>query len=216
MSVKMSESGRCAILGEFARLPPGPPLTEEDALGRAICEFESATNRIARYRLEAENRWQLQAAININYEFTVGRCAHHGRFVLNDRRGANRQINNALREAFACAAAARRSAACSVGHQSNIIDHAKRLESYGHIERALDIIYDYVDDLARQARFDECDLVLASAEPELLSTDLLLAMLTATLPWKSRLRRRHHFFQSVQATLSARGESEEGVLAGLG
>lgn len=215
MPLRMPALGRCAILGELALLPPSKSLhPSEDALNRAICEFASATNRITSYRSETKCSRELQAAII--YEFVIGPRSNCSRFIPGDRRCPNRQIGNALREAFACAAAARLSEEYSVGRQSNIIDHAKRLEGHGHLELALDLIYDYVDGLARQDRLDECDIVFTSATPGSLSTDLLLAMLTATLPWKSRLRSRHRFLQSVRATFVARGESEENLLAGLG
>jgi hypothetical protein len=97
----------------------------------------------------------------------------------------------------------------------SFLEQAKRLAQRGQIDSALDIIYDQVDELLLAGEFHQVDDLLASATPEQLSIDLLLALLTSTLPAKSKLSNRSAFFRRVEDALQSRGELRDGLLIGL-
>lgn len=67
----------------------------------------------------------------------------------------------------------------------------------------------------RAGRFQYLDAAIAAFCPEEMTTDNLLGVLTATLPAKSKLPSRKGFYQDVERILTARGEMEPGLLAGL-
>lgn len=89
------------------------------------------------------------------------------------------------------------------------------LERNHRLESALDLLYDRVSHLLRSGRFDQLDFELAQITVEETSTDILLGILTATLPGRGRLRQRPDFFETVQEALVQRGELEDGLLTGL-
>jgi hypothetical protein len=99
---------------------------------------------------------------------------------------------------------------------SDLVPRAQALEESGHNDLALDIIYDEIDDLLRARRFALCASILDEVEPSRSSVDILLALLTATLPAKSELPTRDSFFRRVEHELRRRGEYDIGLLAGLG
>lgn len=101
------------------------------------------------------------------------------------------------------------------GDAESLIDRADRLDRQGHTDLALDLIYDSTDQLMRAGAFSELDTLLATTSPDTHSLDLLLGVLTATLPAKSRLPTRSIFLAKVEATLRQRGDYEDGLLAGL-
>ena len=98
---------------------------------------------------------------------------------------------------------------------SAFVRTAQRLEKRGQIDEALDLVYDSVDDMMRKLRFTELAKILATVQTADLSTDLLLSLLTTTLPARSQLPSRKQFFHRVEASLKERGEYENGLLAGL-
>lgn len=101
------------------------------------------------------------------------------------------------------------------GDAESPIDRADRLDRQGHTDLALDLIYESTDRFMRAGAFSELDALLATTSPDTLSLDLLLGVLTATLPAKSRLPTRDSFLAKVEETLRGRGEYEDGLLAGL-
>src|SRR3990172_8235788 len=90
-----------------------------------------------------------------------------------------------------------------------------QLERHGHIDSALDVLYDRVDDLLKARQFSTVDDLLRQADVGSISVDVLLGLLTATLPARSRLAARSKFFADVEAAIKMRGEWEDGLLAGL-
>ena len=52
-------------------------------------------------------------------------------------------------------------------------------------------------------------------DPQLIATDILLGLLTATLPVKSQLPQRSGLFNSTKELLVSRGHYERGILDGL-
>jgi hypothetical protein len=95
------------------------------------------------------------------------------------------------------------------------IDHAQRLDECGQTDAALDIIFDQIDEKLLAGNFIQVDQTLANTSPENLSIDLLLGILTATLPAKTHLKSRQLFYRQVQETLERRGRLKEGILVGL-
>ena len=97
----------------------------------------------------------------------------------------------------------------------SFVDRANRLDVLGHTDTGLDLLYDAVDDLLRRGDIDRLDVLLLDAVAAELTLNILVGLLTATLPARSRLRSRSGFFQSVDETLRLRGEWEVGLLVGL-
>src|SRR5439155_5576373 len=65
-----------------------------------------------------------------------------------------------------------------------------QLEKQGRADSALDVLYDRVDDLLKAKQFATVDDLLRQAHVDLLSVDVLLGLLTATVPARSRLLAR--------------------------
>jgi hypothetical protein len=80
---------------------------------------------------------------------------------------------------------------------------------------ALDELFDSFDTLFLDGRFDKADQRLASVAVESVSTTMLIGFLTATLPAKSKLKKRAAFFESVSKELSKRGDTDSSLLQGL-
>lgn len=95
------------------------------------------------------------------------------------------------------------------------VTKANRLYSDGFSEAALDLIYDDIDQLLRHHRFAECDYVLCCTDVASCSVDILLALLTATLPAKAKLSTRAAFLQHVEQSLRSRNENPDELLEGL-
>src|SRR6266436_6087207 len=70
------------------------------------------------------------------------------------------------------------------------VSRAHRLDTARHHNAALDLIYDSMDEMMRKGEFDSLNSLLANINVADLSVDLLLGLLTATLPAKSRLPSR--------------------------
>jgi hypothetical protein len=99
--------------------------------------------------------------------------------------------------------------------RESFLQRAQRLDRMGHTDAALDLLYDNIDEQMRQGRFADLDLVLATLHVEDYSADMLLGLLTATLPARSRLLARASLLTKVEETLRRRGKYEEGLLVGL-
>jgi hypothetical protein len=97
----------------------------------------------------------------------------------------------------------------------NFVDRARRLDATGRTDLALDLLYDAIDQLLRESKFDELNAILCGLPIAECSLDLLLGFLTATLPARTKLPSRPQFFADVKAELQNRGEFEVGLLTGL-
>ena len=102
------------------------------------------------------------------------------------------------------------------GGVESFLQRARRLGNAGHIDQALDLIYESVDQLLRGSHFDELDSLLKALAVESYSADLLLAILTSSFPAKSWLPSRASLFAQVQEFLRSQGEDAEDLLVGLG
>lgn len=97
----------------------------------------------------------------------------------------------------------------------SFLDHARRLDGLGQTDTALDIIFDQVDEMLLADEFDRVNQLLIDTTTVEFSVELLLGILTATLPAKSRLPNRCEFFDRVVQTLQSRGEFKDRLLIGL-
>ena len=97
----------------------------------------------------------------------------------------------------------------------SLLQPIKQLEKRGHMDAALDVLYDRVDSLLRTKKFAVINEAMADANVDLLSTDVLIGLLTASLPAKSKLPARRSFFANAESSIKSRGEWEAGLLAGL-
>lgn len=76
------------------------------------------------------------------------------------------------------------------------------------MDEALDLLYDSLDNMMRLGHFEEIDVELEAIVANDCSTDVLLGILTATLPGANRLKRRAALFDDVRTVLIDRGEYE--------
>ncbi len=96
-----------------------------------------------------------------------------------------------------------------------LVDRAQELAEGGHVDAALDLLFDYFDELLLAGSFAEVATLLDQIEPSNLATPLLLAILTVTLPARDKLVARRAWFAKVERTLGDRGEAVKELLAGL-
>lgn len=97
----------------------------------------------------------------------------------------------------------------------NFLLRADRLSRLEHFDAALDIVYEQIEQLVRSKSWQELDSLLRDAEPEALSTDIVVALLTATLPARRLLSERTSFFNRASDALKGRREWTEDLLTGL-
>jgi len=97
----------------------------------------------------------------------------------------------------------------------SFVERARRLDTAGNTDIALDLIYDAVDRLMRDHHYDRLDSMLAGTSVRDISVDVLLGLLTATLPARRHLPSRRKLFREGEQVLKERGEYEEGLLVGL-
>ena len=98
-----------------------------------------------------------------------------------------------------------------VGFLSNAIE----MDRQRNIRASLAIIYRRVEEMMRESMMEALDEEIASVPAEEMGTDVLLGLLTATLPVKRKLRSRPQLFRSTLKLLKTRGHFEPGVLDGL-
>src|SRR5205085_1635394 len=94
----------------------------------------------------------------------------------------------------------------------SFVARANRLDRHGHRNAAMDLLYDHIDELMHTGHFEALDTILQRVSVRELSVDVLLGVLTATLPAKSRLSSRVELFRQTEAMLKEHGEWEEGLL----
>lgn len=95
------------------------------------------------------------------------------------------------------------------------IEQARRLDEKRRTDAALDIIYDNINNLLTEGDYQRIDAILSALDPEPLSVDILLGLLTSTLPARTKLSRRRDFFSKVEEELRRREGWEKGLLTGL-
>ena len=98
---------------------------------------------------------------------------------------------------------------------ADLVERARTLEHFGDSATALDLVYDCIDDLLYADRFSLVACCLLEVEVDTCSVDILLALLTSTLPAKRKIGTRAEFTRRVEAELLRRGEDVAQLLAGL-
>ena len=90
------------------------------------------------------------------------------------------------------------------------------LVAHGRIDAAIDIVFREFDSLFLRGRFDTSDGILRTIDLKRMDSNLTVAVLSVTLPAKSRLPNRARFLARAEARLSrvAPGRVER-LLAGL-
>jgi len=91
----------------------------------------------------------------------------------------------------------------------------ERLKNPESLDAQLDTLYGWADGLMSSGRFADLDAAIAAYRPDEMPTDILLGVLTATLPAKSKLPARVQFYLDVERLVNARGENGPGLLDGL-
>lgn len=124
-------------------------------------------------------------------------------------------LTKSIHEVFARLVGSEGQAQSFSGEAEGFLKRAIRLDGKGHVDAALDLIYDSIDEMLLHGNFAEVDMLLSDAPVNDLSVDLLLGLLTATLPARSKLTHRLDFLNQTRASLCERGELEEGLLSGL-
>lgn len=81
------------------------------------------------------------------------------------------------------------------------------------IDEYLDFIYDLIDNLAQEERFDIIDMMLDHLSIYM-DNSYLLAYMTATLPIKSKLKNRETFVRQATMRMLERGFNKD-TWAGL-
>ncbi len=113
-----------------------------------------------------------------------------------------------------------RAGALSMGFGSRaahagLVERARTLERLGDSAAALDLVYDCIDDLLYADQFSLVACYLLEVDVGSCSVDILLALLTSTLPAKRKIGARAEFTRRIESELQRRGEDVTGLLAGL-
>jgi hypothetical protein len=124
-------------------------------------------------------------------------------------------VRDVIRSAMEYSRSTATSARSTASSQRDLVARARRLDEKGQTDAALDLVYDAIDEKLRNGEFQDVDSMLAALHVADLSCDLLLGVLTATLPAKSRLPSRRAVLSETESVLKRRGEYEEGLLTGL-
>ena len=95
------------------------------------------------------------------------------------------------------------------------LSQVNKLATMGSVDSALDILYDKVDFLLREGKLSKVDEILESANPETLNINIILGLLTTTLPAKTRLKVRGTFYETVEAYVNEQFDDTAGILIGL-
>lgn len=102
-------------------------------------------------------------------------------------------------------------------HEIDVFLDSAYLVSKTSVDRALDIIFNTIDDLLLDDKFDICNQILESVWVDVFDLDLLLGFLTITFAAKSHLKCRERFFERVydKCLLEEGKKHTEELLVGL-
>lgn len=96
------------------------------------------------------------------------------------------------------------------------LDEVYVLVSQQNLEGAIDLLFDRIDDLLLAGRMQECDKILRAVELGRLESNLLVGLLTATLPAAHSLPYRATLVVEIEAIfLKSFPERVNGLLSGL-
>ena len=83
------------------------------------------------------------------------------------------------------------------------------------INKQLDLIYDQIDALCLQEKFEAVDKIISGLNLKQLSIEAMLAYLTATYPAKYKLSTRAQFLMAIETEIKRRKRWSENLLIGL-
>jgi len=89
------------------------------------------------------------------------------------------------------------------------------LDRDGKTDEAIQEVYNLIDPLLRNGEFEGVDVLLNDFRLERASAEFLIAVLTATLPVKSKLKNREIVRAYASVAIAMRGEDPVPVLKGL-
>jgi|GEM_PF-5265289 len=95
------------------------------------------------------------------------------------------------------------------------IEQAIELERNGKTEESIDVIFDHIDDLLLDSRFDECDEAIRAMPIDRMTNGQLITVLTATADAKMVLQSRADFYRRTKAALVAKSAHADNLLFGL-
>lgn len=96
-----------------------------------------------------------------------------------------------------------------------MIHRANRLEEHVHVNVAIDLVLDTLDELFRRGQFALCDSMLLEIDVEEYSSDILMTILTATSHARSELSVREDFLNRTKEVFRRRGDLRPNVLDSL-
>lgn len=88
--------------------------------------------------------------------------------------------------------------------ENDWISEVIRLSEIGKEDESLDVIFDNIDEMLLQGRFDDCDSAVSSILIRKFSNAQLITVLTATLPAKPKLGSRREIVRRIRSELSER------------
>jgi len=97
----------------------------------------------------------------------------------------------------------------------DLLDQMTCLRDADKIDKAIRRVYAEVDHWMWAERLDDCDLLCELARPEREGLTLCVAILSITLPVKSKLPQRPVLYDRCSKALEARGEDPSETLHGL-
>lgn len=99
--------------------------------------------------------------------------------------------------------------------QPQWVEESNRFEKAGERGKALDVIYDTLDDMLLASKFGECDNDLSRIDVAELGNSQLTSVLMVTAPARDLLPSRADFHSRVVAVVKSRGGEVGKMLSGL-
>jgi hypothetical protein len=84
---------------------------------------------------------------------------------------------------------------------SELLQTVYILDENSNVRTAIDVVFDYFNKQIRNRRYEICNYVLANVDVKRLSSTLMVAFLSITLPVKRELWVRNMFFKVVHQTI---------------
>ena len=98
---------------------------------------------------------------------------------------------------------------------ASVLVRCTALERQSRIDDAVDTLTEYIDNALIESEFDSVDDFLKELRVEDCSTDILITILTATLPANRELSERAAFVERVATELGKRNEPVRSLMWGL-
>jgi ribosomal protein L17 len=96
-----------------------------------------------------------------------------------------------------------------------VVARASALETSGSAAKAIDTIFQEIDERFRNGQFKECNELLETTDPKCLSARLIVALLSITLAASRELSARRKFYSAARKAILSRGMNPDSVVGGL-